>query len=190
MADEALNQLLRQSIDTILGQSGFAVRGRQSAPRAQGPHAIVNFVTSRSYGTEQFSDSNEGEDVSRKIEMNREWLFSLTFIDTTIADNDGFLPEDMSSYRSAGDLANRVWIGLARESIQELFRAAGVGLISRTNPRDLSQEVRGYQEIRYGLDVTLHTIGADEEIVRSIETLSVSGEFQSSGKSFPVTIEV
>ena len=91
---------------------------------------------------------------------------------------------------SAGDNARLVRTALVRESIQSLFRTAKIGLATRSEVRELSDELENGWEERFQFDITLSLIGDDAEIVTSICSADLSGEFQSEGTTNSFNIEV
>lgn len=174
--DEALNQLVRHSIDLILDSPGFAVRAKQKdAPRPLGAYASVDFLTDLGVGWEEsnYTNRTEDPDLDQSIEGFREYTVSINVFRDSARDN-----------------ARRIRTGLVRDTIIDLFYSAGVGLGVRSNVRELSETLNGTWEERAQLDVTLHVIGTDESITRSVEALTITGDYQVGSQSTEITIEV
>jgi len=174
--DEDLNKLIRHSIDLILDSPGFAIKAKQKdAPRPLGAYATVDFLTDLSVGWEEsnYTNRTEDPDLDQKLEGFREYTVSINVFRDSARDN-----------------ARRIRTGLVRDTVMDLFYSVGAGLGVRSNVRELSDTVNGTWEDRAQLDVTLHAIGADESITRSIEALSIAGDYQVGSQSTEITIEV
>ena len=97
----------------------------------------------------------------------------------------------VSFYRNnAIDNATKSRTGLVRESIQELFRAAKLGLTRRSEVREISEALENGWEERAQFDIVLSAVGTDADIVRSIEAVDIAGEFQIRGLKYNFIIEV
>ena len=174
--DETLNQLMRHSIDSILDTPGFAIKAKQKdAPRPLGAYATVDFLADSSVGWEEsiYTDRTEDLDLDQTIAGFREHTVSINVFRD-----------------SARDVARRIRTGLVRDAISDLFYSAGVGLGVRSSVRELSATVNGTWEERAQLDVTLHVTGTDEAITRSIQSLTITGDYQIDSYSKEITIEV
>ena len=94
-------------------------------------------------------------------------------------------------YRNSSiDNARKVHSGLVRESVQALFREAGIGLIRRSEVREISETLENGWEERGQLDIFLSAVGTDTDLVRSIESVDMAGEFQARGLIYNFNIEV
>lgn len=97
----------------------------------------------------------------------------------------------ISFYRSnAIDNARKVRTGLIRESIQSSFSAANLGLVRTSDVRDISLTRDSKWEEVAQFDVALSAVGTDEDLVRSITSLNISGEYQYRGLIHNFEIEV
>ena len=176
IVEETVNKLIRDTIDLLLSSPGYTIKAKQKdAPRPIGDYADVDFLTSINVGLESKSlrDNDDDPDLTEKIEGLREITMSLSF------------------YRSSPmDVGRQVHIGLLRESVLSLFNAANIGLLSRTDVREISDPLENGWEKRAQFDIVLSAIGTDEDIVRSIETATISGESQFRGSKDNFNIEV
>lgn len=175
IAEEAINKLLRDSVNLILEESGFAIRAKQNAPAPDRPYAYVEFMNDQSLGWEQstYTDRSEDDDLDHKTAGLRQVMYSIGFIKGNTFDN-----------------SRKVRTGLVRNSVQEIFNAAGVGLVRRSEVRDISTPLAdGYSE-RAQFDVFLNVVGTDEEITRSILAVDIAAEYQLRGLTYNLNIEV
>lgn len=174
--DETLNKLIRDSIDLILGVPGYSIRAKQpNAPRPLGSYADVHILTDIGRGWEEktLKDRTADVDIDETIQGSRDIMFSINFFRSGAIDN-----------------ARKVRTALVRESVQNLFNKAKVGLIARSEVRDLSEVISNTWEERSHFDLTINAIGTDQDIVRSILTVDIVGEFQARGIQYPIDIEV
>ena len=174
--EEALNKLVRDAVDLLLEEPGYTIKAKQKgAPRPQGAYASVDFLTSESIGWEQriFENNQQGVDLTETISGLRNITLSINF------------------YRgNAMDDSRKVRTALIRESIQSLFSSAGVGLVSRSEVRDLDEPLDDGWEQRSEFDLVLNTVGTDSDIVKSILTADIAGEFQARGLEYNFNVEV
>lgn len=175
--EEAINKLLRDSVNLLLESPDFTIKAKQkNAPRpASDPYADVDLVSDTGIGWEQtvISDRTEDEDVDQTYQGMREIMMSIGF------------------YREGSiDNARKVRTGLIREQVQELFRAADIGLIRRSEVREISESLEDDWEERAQFDVFLSAVGTDQEIVKSILSVDMAGAYQSRGLTYNFNIEV
>ena len=174
--EETLNKLIRDTVDLILGVSGYSIKSKQKdAPRPTGDYGDVDFISDTSVGWEQMSgeDQIEGTKINSKSEGLREIALSIGFYRGSSVDN-----------------ARKVHQGLVRESIQSLFSEANVGLIRRSEVREISEALKNGWEERAQFDIFLSAVGTDVDIIESIDTLDIAGEFQARGLTYNFNIEV
>lgn len=174
--EETINKLLRDVINLLLGISEYTIKAKQKdAPRPKTPYGDVDIVSDLSIGWEQRNFVNNGgdPDLTETIEGMREIMMSVNF------------------YRdSAVDKARAVRTGLIRESIQEIFRAGKLGLIRRSDVREISEALENGWEERAQFDIVLSAVGSDSDIVRAIEAVNIAVEFQARGLKYNFIIEV
>jgi len=174
--EEIINKLVRDTIDLVLAEPGYTIKAKQKdAPRPTGAYAVVDFLAGESLGLEQrFFENNTADlDLTENISGLRNITMSINF------------------YRdSAMDNSRKVRTGLVRESIQTLFSSAGVGLVSRSGVRDIDIPTNDGWEERSQFDLVLNAVGTDSDIVRSILTADIAGEFQARGLDYNFNIEV
>lgn len=174
--EETLNKLLRDIIDLLLVTPGYTIKAKQKdAPRPKNPYGDVDLISDNSVGIEQriFLNNVDNDDLTENISGMREIMFSIGFYRDNARDNARF-----------------VRTRLIRESIQELFRTAKVGLVSRSEVREISEPLENGWEERAQFDIVLSAIGADSDIVKSILSVDMSLEFQSRGLKYNSIIEV
>jgi hypothetical protein len=167
--DETINKFIRDTINLSVGTSGFAIREKQyGAPKPffppDGAFATVNMSFDQNVGWEQTTyENNDGDpDLTETVEGYRIITVSLNF------------------YRKdSRDIARKYRTSLARESFRQLFTQANLGLLTRSEIRGISESLEDGWESRTQMDITLSAIGTDEEIVRSIESVDIMGEFQA-----------
>ena len=173
---EAVNKLIRDSLALIVNDpSNFVViKAKQlNAPRPNGSYADVDFLSSVNLGWEQQTlENNSGDpDLTETIEGMRDYGLSINF------------------YRdNALDYARACYVGFIRQSIQELFSSVGVGLIRRSEIRETSEALENGWEERAQFDIFINLIADDQNIIRSIETVSIGGEHQLNNKKYNFNI--
>ena len=173
--EETLNKLIRDVVNDLLSLPGYAIKAKQNAPRPTGSYGDVDFLSDRSIGWEQRNqvDNIADPDIAESITGAREITMSLGFYRDNAMDN-----------------ARAVRTGLFRQSTTDLFRSAGVGLASRSEIRDISEPLENAWEKRSQFDIVINAVGTDVDIINSILAISISGNFETRGKSIPISIEV
>lgn len=179
--EETINKFIRDIINIILEAEGFAIKAKQQGnnklgtPRPQGSYASVDFVTDITIGLEESSLENNTEDpdLTETITGTREIMMSVNFYRDSAIDN-------ARSFRT----------GLIRSSIQELFKESNLGLIGRSIVREIDEPLENGWEERSQMDITLSAVGTDSDLIRSIESVNISAEYQARGLTYNYTIEV
>lgn len=172
----ALNKLVRDSINTILGIPGFAVAAKQNAPRPAGAYAVVDFLTSVNYGWENITYENDTltDDLIENIEGLKLVTLSISFFRDSARNN-----------------AEKVRIGLLRQSVQSAFYALDVGLISRSEIRDIDESLEFGWEDRAQMDITISVSNTDSDTTPAIAAMTITGEVQVREKEvIDATVEV
>ena len=171
--EEAINKLLRDVINLILAAPDYAIKAKQTgAPRPSDSYADVDFASDSSIGWEQFTHEDAGDDLNHTATGMRRIMVSCGFYRDLSVDN-----------------ARRVRIGLVRESVQALFSQAGLGLIRRSEVREISTALENGWEERAQFDVWLSAVGVDTDLVRAINTIDMACEFHTRGLVYNLTIE-
>ena len=176
LLEEAINKLVRDVVNLVLETPGYTIKAKQEdAPRPQGAYAVVDFLASESLGWEQriFKDNVDNLDVTEYISGLRNITMSINFYRANAMDN-----------------SRKVRIGLVRESIQSLFSSAGVGLVSRSEVRDIDSPTDDGWEERSQFDLVLNTLATDQDIVKSIQAIDITSEVQYRGPKYTFNIEV
>ena len=174
--EKTMNKFIRDIINIIVEESGFAIKGKQDDPRPSTPYATVDFLSDIAIGWEQVEREDEA-DPSTKIKHDytgaREVMFSLNFLKTNARDN-----------------ARKVRTGFVRESIVDLFHNVDMGIGLRSQVRDISNALEGTWEERAQFDLTLNAVGRDTDIIESIGSLDIAAEYQERGLKYNYNIEV
>jgi len=173
--EDALILLVGGIVDTVLGIPDFSIEAKNDGPRPIGAYASIDFVSDHSVGWEERTlvDNTGDDDITETIEGYRELTVSLDFF------RDG-----------AMDNARKVRTAFLRQTTLDTLSASGTGFIQHSDVRDLSEVLESAWEKRAQFDVTLSAIGADVDIIKSILSVTITGGFQTSGKSIPVSIQV
>lgn len=175
LVENALFDIIRIAINTIVDIDGFTIKAKQDANRPRGAYADINLTTITRVGLEEEVqvDRDEDPDIDSTVEGYRELLFSINF------------------YREgAKNHAMAVQTGLVRNSILEAFRAADLGLVTRSEVRDISESLENGWEERAQFDLIMSAIGTDDDIIRSIQIVNIEGNFETRGTSIPITVGV
>lgn len=174
--EETINKLIRDTVDLLLASPGYTIKAKQKdAPRPTGDYGDIDFVSDTGLGWEQFEYENRiaDSDLDNTSKGMRQIMMSIGFYRDSSIDN-----------------ARKVHSGLVRESVQALFREAGIGLTRRSEVREISESLESGWEERGQFDIFLSAVGTDTDIVRSIETVDMAGEFQARGLIYNFNIEV
>lgn len=174
--EETINKLLRDIVDLLLASPGYTIKAKQKdAPRPTGNYGDVDFVSDTGLGWEQFENRNRDSDpdLDTTSKGMRQIMMSIGFYRDNSIDN-----------------ARRVHSGVTRESVQALLREAGLGLIRRSEVREISEPLENGWEERAQFDIFLSAVGVDVDLVRSIESIDMAGEFQARGLIYNFNIEV
>lgn len=175
-SSEAINKLIRDTVNLLLSSPGYTIKAKQKdAPRPIGPYADVDVMLDTKVGWEEHSlkDNTSNPDITDTIRGYRKIMISVNFYRTNAYDN-----------------ARKVSIGLVRESIQSLFKSAGVGLLTRSDVRQIDEPLSNGWEERSQFDIVLSTVSSDTDIVRSIQVLNIEGEYQARGLVYNFNTEV
>ena len=172
--EETINKFLRDIINLLLSSPGYTIKAEQKdTPRPEDAYADVTFVNDVPLGWEQTEyENNTGDnDLTETISGMREVMMSIGFYRDNSIDN-----------------ARTVRMGLLRESIQDLFRAANMGISSRSQVRKISEPLENGWEERAQFDIVLSAVGTDTDIARSILSVDIAGAYQSRGLEYNFNI--
>lgn len=176
IVEEVINKLLRDVTDLVLNAPGYTIKAKQKdAPRPTGNYGDVDFISETGLGWEQvnYSDSVSGTTIDFTSEGLRRIMMSIGFYRTNARDN-----------------ARRVYQGFVRESVQQLFRQANIGLVRRSEVRDISEPLENGWEERAQFDVFLSAVGTDQELIESIGSVDISGSIEIQSAAYNFIIEV
>tara|TARA_R110000822_G_scaffold84867_3_gene199032 strand:- start:13945 stop:14478 length:534 start_codon:yes stop_codon:yes gene_type:complete len=173
---ETINKLLRDVVDLLLVSPGYTIKSRQKdAPRPVNAYADITLITDTGVGLEQFTYSSNGFEnhINITSESMREIMMSINFYRNNSMDN-----------------ARRIHSGITRESVRSLLNAGNLGLIRRSEVRELSEPLENGWEERSQLDIFLSAVGTDVDIVSSIGSVDIACEFQARGLIYNFNVEV
>lgn len=173
--EEAVNKLVRGLINSIVGVQEYAIPAEEDFPRPSGNYASVNtnYIKQLGWDVSELEDRTEDLDINNTITGLREIMLSINF------------------YREGAKTdAHKFHIGLIRNSTIETLQAANLELSRRTEVRNISEKLENGWEKRAQLDLFLTTLVTDNEIIRSIESISINGEFETGVTSIPIEIKV
>ena len=173
LVEEALNKAVRDIVNLIIAPA-FAIKAKGKGGRPTAAHCSVDTMSIKSVGIEELKlvDRLGDDDIDSTRSGYREIMFSLNFY-----------------FANAMDNAEQIKIGLTRNSILEFLRAAGLGLGTRSDVRDLSEVLESGWEERAQFDFVLSAISTDDDLITSILAVSITGDFQTRDISIPITIE-
>ena len=173
---EAINKIVREYVNTVLQLNIYAIKGKQpGAPRPTGPYCDIVLVTDTPLATEERSFENNlgDDDLTETITGIRELMLSLSFYREGAIDN-----------------ARGCNIALSRSSVSSLFSSAGLGILRKSAVREIFEPFESSWEERAQFDIYISVVGSDVDIVRSIMTVSFSGEFHTRGLKFNLSGDI
>lgn len=159
--EEAINQLIRHTVDDIVGNTGYSIRAKEKDALRPNEvsYADVDVLIDTTLGWEEKVISET--DVEGGIEVNysslREIMVSVNFYRANAMDN-----------------ARRTHVGLVRQSTISRFTASKIGLIRRSEVRQISESLENSWEERAQIDIFLSSVSSDSEIISCIEAISIS----------------
>jgi len=176
--DETINKLMRDSVNIILNVTSTIRANQKDLIRPKGPYADVHVSSDLKIGWEERNVENEGDfDLKYTAEGLREITVTFNFYRST--ENE-----------SALDRARKVHIGFARETINETWKAAKVGLLDRTEVLSADETIEDGWEDRASFDITLSAVGTDEEIICAINEVLITGVYEYADRQVPINIAV
>ena len=173
--ETAINKLLRDSVNLILGISDYAIAAKQTgAPRPTGAYGAVDIASSATIGWEQREYTDDADpDLTENISGGRLVIVELSFFRDFAVDN-----------------GRKVHTGLIRQSIQDMFTAAGIGMTRRDPVLELSEPLENGWGERSQFSIFLNILGTDSDIVTAIETYDIAGAYESRGLIYNFNREV
>lgn len=174
-AEESVNSLIRAYINTVLNIDNYAIReNQQNAPRPTGAYCSVNKISDTNVGWEQniYTNRDDGQ-LDQNIQGFNELTYSLSFYRLNAIDN-----------------CRLARIALNRESIQQLFCSANVGILNRSPVRQITLALEDTFEERAQFDLSVNIVGEDSDIVQTIESALINYKVETCGDAYISTIEV
>lgn len=174
LLESTLNDAMRQIVNSVIS-ADFAIKAKQNAPRPNGSYASVDVmsIVRRGYDEQILTDRIIDLDIDSDLIGFREINYSIQFYRDNAISN-----------------AMKLQQAIARYSVNEFLNAAKLGLGRRSDVRDISAILENGYEERAQIDITLHAIDTDQEIIRSIQGVTISGIYETRDQQIPITIEV
>ena len=167
--EESINELLRQTINKVIGVENYAIRAKQKdglRPKINGAYADVDFVSDTSIGWEEQSIREQTDDGLVVTNSGlREIMMSVSFYRENAIDN-----------------ARRFHTSLVRSNINSLFKASKLALTRRSEVRHISTALEDSWEQRAQFDIILSSVNTDIEIVNCIEDVEVEAYIGGIGR--------
>lgn len=174
MIDEsALNKSIRDAINLIVNDASYLViQSEQEAPRPDEPHCTVRVLSILTDSLEQWAEEDTVDDnVISHTKAMRRAMVSLKFF-----------------YGVPYNYASLVRQGLMRRSITSFLSTQGLGLGKRSAIRNETSKLENGFEERAGMDVYFSLVETDSEVIGTIETFEVTGEYYPNGSLDPLTV--
>lgn len=147
--------------------SEVVVIADQGAPRPTSSYTSIKINSTSASGLEASSWDNQ---VSPGIDL----------IETVTVQKRLFVSFNVY-YGDAESRANRLHLLLASSASLELLKASGLGLGAKSPVRDITNFVGKVSEARAQFDVDFHVVDSEALVVRSISTVEIEGEIETSG---------
>lgn len=161
--NESINKVFREIVNDIIGISEFAIRANQSAPSPSEPYCTVHVLSNIMRGRASTTiESIDGDDtnINSTTESFNHLNISFNFL------RDGAL-----------DNAQTVYVRLSRQSSKDTMRENEIGLMTRSDIRDLSREMNGKIEERSQFDISINVVKRDDhEVLPTILSATINGE--------------
>lgn len=171
MIDE-VNKAIRTVIRTAMGMAANTVRpADQDGPTgpADAQFATVKIISCRDAGQPSVSHATivaDDDDVSQTTEVTKIVVASVNFYKAPPKDSTGQPRYSNAAFDKAATLVQR----LNRQTAILAMQQAGLGLISASEPRNLTQAVDSVHESRGQIDLTFSFVHAETETVPAITT--------------------
>lgn len=159
----AYNKLVRDTINSVIGVSNFAIEAQAIGPRPVGPYATVQLLDIESIGWEEFTGTNSGgSSVKQTTELNYYLLFRVEFFRHSALSN-----------------CHKFKAGLSRETVLSTLHASKAALGIRGTVLNLREEIKGTWEERAQFTFNLHVVGTDSEVLNAIDTINLDAQYEN-----------
>lgn len=177
-SDNVINTYIREAIELIVNDSSYQViQADQNAPRPKKSYCTIKVLASKSSSLEEFSHVDEGDyDSLQTTKAMRSIMVSFNFYKNNVAEHDPFY------------IAGLCRQGLNRESITAKLNSDGLGLSSRSSIKNNTFELDNGFEERASFTAHFNFVDEDSEVVTTISTVSVEGEYHINGRTETFTI--
>lgn len=166
--------LIQLVVNTTNLAADEVIIANQNAPKPSGSYASVFVTPSLKVGLDRVTYANEiGGDLDETLDGHREVKVSFNFFKTGAFDN-----------------ASTFLIKLQATSIIDYFKANGLGFVSVSEIRDLSEVHKNLWEERAQFDLTLYALSNFTETVSAIASAEVIGVAESGNKSTNININI
>jgi len=179
-SDDTINEFIRGALEEIISDSSYLViKADQNSPRPKVPYCTVKVMASRSRSLEEFSEENEGlTDIRITSKVMRNILVSFNFFKSGSVAHDPFY------------VAGLCRQALSRSKICSKLNTDGLGLAKRSQIRNLTFELDNGFEERANFTATFNYVDTDSEIITTISTVSVNGDYQYIDNVVPINADI
>lgn len=145
-----------------------AVLSFQDGPKLRGQFIVVQVANKRPIGQAEIRYRNEptGPDVIEQVAAARDLMYSIDVVRN-------------SDTHTAADRAEELQLRLHSSAARQEMLGYGLALTRISDTRDLTGGVDAAAEPRFGFDVFYNTVQTIEETILSIESVTITGHFQS-----------
>jgi hypothetical protein len=162
------SKILAKALARYIGED--AVLSFQDGPKMPGQFVVVEVPSNRPVGQLEVRYRNQGEELMEVLSTTRDVMYSIN-----VARN--------SETQTAADRAEELRIKIHGNVARQHMLGYGLGLKSVGEVRDLTTPVDAAQEPRFQFDVFYTTVQTIEETILSIESITITGQFQRASAS-------
>lgn len=179
-SDDTINEYIREVLEVIINDKDYLViKADQNSPRKKQPYCTVKVLASRSASYEEFSYADNGDtDSEITSKVMRNILVSFNFFKNGSEEHDPFY------------VAGLCRQALNRETINSQLNSNGLGLATRSQVKNMTFELDNGFEERANFTATFNYVDTDSEIITTISTADMEGEYQINGRVEPLEIGV
>lgn len=179
-SDNTINEYIREALELIINDKEYLViKADQNSPRKTLPYCTVKIMASRPNSWEEFShkDINETEsEVTSKV--MRSILVAFNFFKNGTDEHDPFY------------VAGLCRQALNRNTISSKLNSDGLGLATRSQVKNMTFELDNGFEERANFTATFNFVDTDSEIITTISTVEVEGDYHINGRTETLDINV
>lgn len=170
-SDDKINEYIREALEVIIdNEDYFVIKADQNAPRPNASYCTVKITASKSSSLEEYSEIASGlTDNEASTKSMRSIRVAFNF----------FKNDDISDPFYMANLCRQA---LARYTIIEQLERNGLGLGKRGSVKNLTFELDSGFEERAQFIAEFNYVDTDSEVITTISTVSIEGEYQSNGR--------